>query len=156
MVAPACSCSTGTTRSLPLTSLEVVHAIVRRVAAAGGAVLTISHNLEEVLALTDRVSVLRDGRLVAAGPRTSAISEHEVAAMMLGRAGDFVIDKTMGARSGGSIRVHGLAGGLVNDFTCDLPRSTLIGITGLEESGFEQVPYLLTGAQRASGGHDRR
>ena len=54
-------------------------------AADGTAVIFVSHRLDEVLALTDRVSVLQDGRMSAHARLTRDLTESSLAALMLGR-----------------------------------------------------------------------
>ena len=58
------------TRALVGDDLARVHAMLRRLAATGSSAVMISHNLGELMSVTDRVSILRDGRLVGTGLAT--------------------------------------------------------------------------------------
>lgn len=66
------------TQSLPRENMEGFYATVRQLAAAGAAILLVSHQLDEVLALANRVTVLKDGRVVAAGIPASGTSRREL------------------------------------------------------------------------------
>jgi ABC-type sugar transport system ATPase subunit len=72
------------TSSLTIREVRELFAIVRRLAARSATVVYISHKLDEVLAITDRVTVLRDGRKVASHP-TSEWTEPELVRAMVGR-----------------------------------------------------------------------
>ena len=71
------------TAALPGPEVERLFGALRRVAAAGTAVLFISHYLDEVLSIADRVTVLRDGRRVATEP-TATLTHERLANLMLG------------------------------------------------------------------------
>src|SRR5581483_5334083 len=58
-------------RALPRDSVKLFHALVRDVARRGGAVLLVSHSIEEVVSLCDRLTVLRDGGVIASGLDTA-------------------------------------------------------------------------------------
>ncbi len=79
------------TRALPREELDKFHALLRRVVAEGTPVLMVSHNLDEVLALADRVMVLRDGKVVGGALPTNELTSQDMARVMLG--------KTVGALS---------------------------------------------------------
>lgn len=140
------------TRALPKEELRDTHLLVRAIAAEGGAVLMISHNLEEVMALSDRVTVLRDGRVVGGGLPTSELSEAEVARLMLGRSLDTAQQDLLPVVGSKSVSIVGLTGDQVTDVDLDMRSGEIVGITGLAGSGFEEIPYLLAGVQRAVGG----
>jgi len=161
-------------RALPSDSLAHFHALVRDVAARGGSVLLVSHQIEEVLELTDRVTVLRDGVAVGAGLPTASLTEHELIKLILG----YELDATLGAHRRGSPRARriaspepaipdgagspgpapaaavalGIRGRLVDEVSFVVGRGEIVGVTGLLGSGFEELPYLLGGARRAEAG----
>jgi ABC-type uncharacterized transport system ATPase subunit len=69
-------------------------AIIRELAAGGRAILFISHKLNEVLAISDRITVLRDGRVVGAvEPKRQPVTHHDLARMMVGREVLLAIDR---------------------------------------------------------------
>ena len=81
--------------------------------------MLVSHQLEEVLEHTDRVTVLRDGRVVGSGLRTGELSEHELIRLMLGRELQGRRQRRKEARSGvpPAAEACGLRGYLVKDAT---------------------------------------
>ncbi len=142
------------TRPLTGGDLLRVHAVLRRIATSGSSVMMISHNLPELLAVTDRITILRDGRVVGAGLPSQKLTEQDIARSMLGAA---VADAA--ARSTTrepplrtAVTVRGLRGPRIPAVDFSVAGGEVLGLTGLPGSGFEDIPYLLTGAQRATAG----
>jgi ribose transport system ATP-binding protein len=140
------------TRALPPESLADVHDGLRRIARAGGSILLVSHNLEEIMAVTDRVTVLRDGRVVERTRVTSEVDQQELARLMLGF--DLVASTRSKGRVGRSatVAVRGLSGATVRNVDLELAAGEIVGLTGLPGCGYEEVPYLLAGAGAATSG----
>jgi ribose transport system ATP-binding protein len=139
------------TAYLPRDGVERLFAAVREIAGMGFAVLFVTHRLEEVTAITDRVSVLRDGALVACEP-TASLDEAALIERILGFSLDDLYPEPHHARGDVVLRASGVSGSLVRDFSFELRRGEILGITGLLGMGWEQVPYLLFGAEPALGG----
>lgn len=142
------------TRALPSEAIEEFYGTVRQLQDDGTAVLMIGHRLEEILAHCDRVTVLRDGRTVADGISTRGVSEGELATLMIGHALTHLGFEGK-ERIGGEHQatVSGLTGdGLAAPFDLSLAKGEIVGLTGLPGSGFESIPYLISGA---SPGHGR-
>lgn len=141
------------TRALPRDELSRFHALVRRVVATGTSVVMISHNLEEVLSVSDRVTVLRDGVVVGEGLETASLDEASLARLMLGSSVDRVI-RSVAADPDAPVvaRVEALELPGHTPLSLDIRRGEVIGLTGLPGTGFEEVPYLVSGARRATGG----
>jgi ribose transport system ATP-binding protein len=124
---------------------------LRQVASSGTAVVLVSHRLDEVKALTERVSVLRDGQLVA----TAATADHTEASlieMILGRSLEDLYPGDDGAEGDTWMSVDGLSGRTTQELSLEVRRGEILGLTGLLGMGHEEVPYLLIGAQRARAG----
>lgn len=142
------------TRALPPDPRRHFHSLVRDIVSRGGSVLLVSHQLEEVLEHTDRVTVLRDGRVVAGAVPTSELSEHELIRLMLGRE----LNREPRPRRGAAVssppaaRVENLSGQHVSEVSLTIAAGEVVGVTGLLGSGFEELPYLLAGARRARRG----
>ncbi|MEA2388177.1 MAG: ribose transport system ATP-binding protein [Thermoleophilaceae bacterium] len=147
-------------RALPRDALDHFHDLVREVAANGSSVLLVSHQLEEVLAVTSRVTVLRDGVVVGAGLPTEEVDEHELIRLMLGRDLDRRPPQRAvapngngnGAAPGSIARATGVSGHLVDGVSLEIRAGEIVGVTGLVGSGFEELPYLLGGARCAQSG----
>ena len=135
-------------RALPPDALIEFHRTIRGLVERGTAVLLISHNLEEVMSVSDRVSVLRDGELVARDIDPNASSEQEIASLLLGH--ELVVSgKRASARAEaheGEAVIEGLVirGRAVEDFT--LRAGEVVGLTGLAGDRWEELPYALAGA----------
>lgn len=124
---------------------------VRRVAAKGFGVLFVSHRLDEIRALTDRVTVLRDGERVLAA-NTADLTEDALIENILGRRPGSLYPSGKVERRSTSLRVDRLTADHVKDVSFEVGAGETIGLTGLLGMGFEQVPYLLFGAQQADTG----
>jgi ribose transport system ATP-binding protein len=139
------------TAYLPAPAVERLFAAIRAVTRRGSAVLFVSHRLDEVRAISDRISVLRDGRLIGT-TNTASVTEDGLISMMLGRELGKLYPSR--ARPEGEIllSVRGLAGGNVQQVDLDVHRSEIVGLTGLVGMGQDEVPYLVFGASpRRSG-----
>lgn len=148
------------TQSLPREVLPDFYRTLRRLAEAGTSILIVSHRLEEVLELTDRVTVLRDGTVAAAGLEVSGLTHHGLAKVILGRQMTALTGQDKAAftagRFGSSITLRSVTGGMVRGVDLDLHPGEVVGLTGSTESGHEELPYLIagSGSGRASGRMD--
>lgn len=144
------------TRSLSGDELKRIHDLLRRVVSEGSSVLMISHNLVELANLADRVSVLRDGRLVASGLRSSETGPEEIARYMLGGTLDAQRTATnaraLSDDSAVAGQVVGLRSNRVHAVSFTMHSGEILGLTGLPGSGYEHIPYMMTGAMRPSQG----
>jgi ribose transport system ATP-binding protein len=138
---------------LPKEGVERLFQLVRDAAAAGASILFVSHDLDEVREITDRVTVLRDGSLVGTVD-TAGTTETQFVEMIIGRSlaalGD-VEHVDLSAKQVG-VSVEGLTGHTVRDVSFAMHEGEVVGLTGLIGSGFEEVPYLLYGARQAAAG----
>jgi ribose transport system ATP-binding protein len=142
-------------RALPRDALEHFHTLIREVAARGTSVLLVSHQLEEILDMTDRVTVLRDGVVVGDGLATSELDEHGLIRLMLGReleSHPLERPEASSADRAPAARASGLRGRLVDGIDLEVGGGEIVGVTGLVGSGFEELPYLVGGARRAEAG----
>ena len=131
--------------------VQVLFGAIRRIASAGAGVVFISHRLDEVLELADRVVVLRDGRVVAE-EATSRLDHDTVVTLIAGRE---VADTTTASRNETGapvLTVTGISGGELSDFSLTLRAGEIVGIGGILGSGREQLGPMLFGAQHRSGG----
>jgi ribose transport system ATP-binding protein len=138
------------TAYLPFDGVGRLFDAVREVAAQGAGVIFVSHRLEEISTITDRVSVLRDGRLVGTAETATTTEERLIELILGGRLeqgarGEPAVgaERVMSARS--------LSGYVVRDLDLDLHRGEVLGLTGLIGMGHEEVPYLLFGAHTGTG-----
>lgn len=138
----------------PLAGTEVEHLFdaVRRIAGEGHGVVYISHRLEEIFALADRVTVLRDGARIATLD-VAETTQEELAELMLGRrlvSTEFDDAKSVGGEV--LLEARGLTGNQVVDASFTLHPNEIVGVAGLQGCGKSELGRLLFGDQVASGG----
>ncbi|UGS33869.1 Ribose import ATP-binding protein RbsA [Capillimicrobium parvum] len=129
--------------------------LVRRLSADGVGVLFVSHDLEEIRELCDRVVVLRDGQ-VCGNACLEDVDDEAIVRLIVGReVAQFAKEPRNGSgvARGLSVEVRGLSGPGVVDIDLTIGEGEILGVTGLSGSGFEAVPYLLYGALPADAGH---
>lgn len=137
---------------LPSAGVDQLFSLVRDVVREGASVIFVSHDVDEIMEITDRATVLRDGKvagtLVTADSSTDAFVE-----MIIGRKVELFHARPHDAAAAPvTVRVEGLTGGIVKDLSLDLHRGEILGLTGLLGSGFDDLPYLLFGARAAAAG----
>jgi ribose transport system ATP-binding protein len=136
---------------LPANDRDQLFAIVREIAATRASVLFVSHDLDEILQVTDRVTVLRDGN-VHGTVDTAGASDEALVEMIIGRrlaALSIERDQTEAAKA---ISITGLTGRYARDVSLTVREGEVVGLTGLLGSGFEEIPYYVFGARSATAG----
>lgn len=140
------------TAALPMPQVQHLFAAVRQLASRGTAVLYVSHHLDEVFELADRITVLRGGR-VAATMSCSEVDRQGLIEIMLGRPLD---ESYAGAASRPGtpvvLDVSHLSGGRLIDLSFQAHSGEVVGITGIDGSGREDVASLLYGVGRSRHG----
>lgn len=139
------------TAALPGPEVERLLSTLASYAAAGQAILYVSHHLDEILRTSQRVSALRDGKLV--GTReTRELDEKQVIGMMLGRSMESVPPTRVKRAGAQLLSVRQLAGGLVRDVSLELRRGEIVGLAGIVGSGAADLLALLFGVKHPAGG----
>jgi ribose transport system ATP-binding protein len=139
------------TAALTPAEAEALFAQVERLRREGTGVLFISHRLAEVERVADRVSVLRDGRLVATR-RVRDIGRDEMVRLMVGRA--IAAPAARAEREPGEValRVVGFTGPGFRDVSFEVRRGEVVGLAGLVGSGRTELLRAIYGADRRSAG----
>ncbi len=143
------------TAALTDPEVERLFAQVAALKAAGTGILYISHRMEEIRRLADRVSVLRDGRLVATRP-VAAITLEEIVRLMVGR--ELAQGAERVARHPGALalQVTGLrCDPAVREVSFDARRGEILGFAGLMGSGRTETMRAVFGADRPQAGEVR-
>ncbi len=137
---------------LPASDVEHLFSLIRAIVAEGASVVFVSHDIDEVRTITDRATVLRDGR-VAGTVVTREASKDDIVRLIVGRVVDLESmrppRRTLGPAS---IAVRDLSGGIVDGFSLALAPGEVVGLTGLIGSGYDSVIGMLYGADPARGG----
>ncbi len=138
---------------LPESGVEQLFGLVRSITASGSSVIFISHDIDEVMEITDRATVLRDGKVAGALRRETA-THAQVVEMIVGRRVEQSRAPGNGADSERPVfaTVRDLSGKMLDRVSLSVRRGEILGLTGLIGSGYEELPYLLFGARPGAGG----
>jgi ABC-type sugar transport system ATPase subunit len=140
------------TSSLTVTEIEELFAIARSLAAKGTSIVYISHKLDEIFALTDRVTVLRDGRKVATAP-TSEWTEASLVRAMVGRDLSALFPHTPATLGAVRLAVSGLARrGSFGPVSLTLRAGEIVGLYGIIGAGRTELAEALFGLAPADSG----
>ncbi len=131
--------------------VQVLFEAIRRVASSGAGVVFISHRLDEVLELADRVVVLRDGQVVAE-QATSALDHDKIVTLIAGREIAETAVTKRDVTGEPVLTVNGMSGAEITDFSLSLRAGEIVGVSGILGSGREQLAPMLFGARPRSGG----
>ncbi|MEO8687783.1 MAG: sugar ABC transporter ATP-binding protein [Solirubrobacteraceae bacterium] len=141
------------TAALNDAEVEVLHDLIRRFVRPDTGVVYISHRIDELRRIADRITVMRDGRYV--GTReTPETTMKEVISMMVGRdiSGEA---KPVGARADREVllEVSGLSTkALLKDVTFELRKGEILGFAGLMGAGRTEVARAVVGADKINAG----
>jgi ribose transport system ATP-binding protein len=138
---------------LPRSDIDQLFDLIRQIAASGSSVLFVSHDLSQIREITDRVTVLRDGR-VHGTVVTAHASDDEIVEMIVGRKlAKLELQRPVLTDAAVSMRLIDIEADNLHALSMEVRRREVLGLTGLAGSGFEDVPYVMFGAQSvASGG----
>lgn len=139
------------TAYLPRDSVEQLFRTIRTVAEAGTAVVFVSHRLDEVMDITERTTVLRDGRVVGTVDTATSNEEDLIQLILGGELEDFYPEPSVpGSKI--ALRIEGLSGPVAKSVDLVVHEGEIVGLTGLAGAGYDEVPYLLFGAKPSTAG----
>lgn len=139
------------TASLPEGEVQVLFDAVRRVTESGSSVLFVSHRLEEVLAICNRLTVLRDGKVVA-NRDMAGLDRRALIELILGRELGDMYPVLQHSPAETILEVRNLSGVVVRDASFRVHKGEVLGLTGLIGAGHDEVPYLVYGASKVASG----
>jgi ribose transport system ATP-binding protein len=145
------------TSSLTSADIQQLFALVRRLRAQGHAIIYISHVMEEVQAISDRYTVLRDGQTVGSG-RTAEATAAQIVAQMVGRDLQELYPRRHHPRGAAILEVQALAGrdgSRLQEASFTLHRGEVLGIAGLVGAGRTELLRALFGLDPVRSGHVR-
>lgn len=138
---------------LPASGVDQLFGFVRSITASGSSVIFISHDIDEVMEITDHITVLRDGEMAGELPRAEATHER-IVEMIVGRSIARAGTQPKGETINRPVyaRFSQLAGKMLQPSDLHVGKGEILGLTGLIGSGYEEVPYLAFGARPARSG----
>ena len=140
------------TSSLTVTEVEELFRIIRQLREAGTAIIFISHRLEELFAVADRVTVLRDGHYVGTRDMDEVKTE-DLIQMMVGRQVDDLFPKQEAPVGEALLEVSNLtAPGKFENVSFSLHAGEILGLAGLVGAGRTDVARALFGIQPIQSG----
>lgn len=134
------------TASLDRREVDALFREVRRVAAQGAGVLFVSHILDEVLGLADRITVLRDGRVVAGGIETAGLDEASLVELIVGRRVTELFPEQHPHPGRPVLEADMVFGAILRGVTLKVHAGEILGVAGLVGSGREEIAGALFGA----------
>ena len=150
--------------SLPASDVERLFGVLRELRTQGVGMIYVSHRLDEVMALSDRAAVMRDGKLVAV-LSTAQTSEDELVASIVGQPLDAHV-KPAGAGAGAGagaaglaqdqaaplLELRGAAAANAGPLNLQLHRGEVLGLVGLRGAGHDAIGRALFGCEPLSAG----
>lgn len=138
--------------SLTSREVEMLFRIVKRLKDAGVTIVYISHRLDEIFEISDRVSVLRDGQLINT-VQTKDTNRHELISLMVGRElSETYTDPAVKPEDEVILEVKHLSGSGVKDVSFKLHKGEILGFGGLIGAGRTETVQIISGVNRMAGG----
>jgi ABC-type sugar transport system ATPase subunit len=134
------------TAVLPHDEVERLFAVVREVRKAGTAILYVSHRMDEIFQLADRVTILRGGKLVSTVP-IEEIDPRSLAGLMVGEDVDPDYRAPVADRPDAPVvlETRNVTGRWLRGVDLQVHRGEILGIAGLAGAGVLELPYVLSG-----------
>jgi len=140
------------TSVLASNEVDQLFALLKKLRDKGVAIVYISHRLEEVFQLSDRITVMKDGRYVATCDTTS-ISKDELVNMMIGRTLESYFPERVPRIGQPIFKVENISrGNVVKNITFEVREGEVLGISGLIGSGRTELVRAIYGADRMDNG----
>ena len=139
------------TSSLTDNDVDRLFTLIRRLRTEGWAIVYVSHRINEILELADRVVVLRDGKLVADQP-VAELAEHDIVRLMVGRDLSDVFKRHRVATDQVVLKVEDLHSQWHDGVSFEVHAGEVVGFAGLVGAGRTELARVLFGADRAESG----
>jgi len=142
-----------------LTPQEVaaLAATLRRLASEGHGILIVTHKLPEVMAMSDRVTVMRRGKVVGTW-RTEETTEHDLVEHMVGRSLESAVPRTDKALGMPMLFLHGVRapgdGGRIglDGIDLEVAAGEILGVAGVDGNGQRELAEVITGLRQVASG----
>ena len=139
------------TSSLTDEEVDRLFTLVRKLRDQGVALIYVSHRLNEIKRLCDRVAILRDGKLVTVRP-VDEITENEIVSLMVGRELSDVFQRHVVTEQHTVLEVKGLCSNWHRDVDFYVNAGEIVGFSGLVGAGRTELAKVIFGEERKTGG----
>jgi ribose transport system ATP-binding protein len=142
------------TSSLTFREIDFLFSVMRKLKAEGYTLIFISHRLNEVTALVDRITVLRDGEMVASGEKKD-MSAHQIVSLIAGKEMDDIgglFPKTEAEIGEVALEVENLSGKGFRNISFQLHWGEILGVAGLVGAGRSELIRTIYGLQAKEEG----
>jgi rhamnose transport system ATP-binding protein len=132
--------------------IDTLFGVVRRMRDTGVGVIYISHRLDELAQIADRVTVMRDGKVITSAPMTE-LSTRAIAELMVGGELEKVVSEDRPLSNEPGLEIRDLAAGkALRSASLSIRRGEIVGVYGLIGSGTAELARALNGVQPAKSG----
>ncbi len=139
------------TAPLSMAEVEILFRIVRQLREKGVAIIFISHRLDEVFQLSDRISILRDGEYITT-VRTGDTNRAELIRYMVGREMTATFPPRHAEIGAVALELKNLTGNGVRDISFRAHKGEVLGISGLVGAGRTEIMKVVYGAEKRQWG----
>ncbi len=139
------------TASLPKHEVERLFAVLRQLRDRGTSMIYVSHRLDEVYAISDRLVVLRDGRLIAERP-TAEVGSDELVRMIIGRSPESLFMRPDTERRRTAISLQQVRTNDIGPLDLEIAEGEIVAVVGLRGAGQEEVGRILFGLSPLESG----
>ncbi len=139
------------TSALATTEVDLLFNVIRKLKQKGVTVIYISHRLDEVFEITDRITVLRDGKFVTT-INTADTNRQELVKLMVGRELEQSHPTRSHALGDIALECRNLTGNSVENISFKLRKGEILGMAGLVGCGRTETAQLICGAARIESG----
>jgi ribose transport system ATP-binding protein len=137
----------------PLTNKEIqkLFEVIKRLKEKEVGIIYISHRLEEIFEIGDRVTVLRDGKFIHSAEMKN-VDKNQLIKLMVGRELADEYPKNKAEKGNESLRVENLSSDKINDVSFFLKKGEVLGIAGLVGAGRSELVRAVFGADKITSG----
>lgn len=140
------------TASLPMADVQRMFELLRKLKAKGVAMIYVSHRLDEIMDISDRAAVMRDGKLV--GVRTTADTrDTDLVELIVGRKFEGEMLKANADRTQTVLQLNGVYSANAGPVSLRASQGEVLGLIGLRGAGHEAISRALFGLSEVSAGH---
>ena len=138
------------TSALSQTEIESLFAVIRRLQGRGVGIMYVSHKLNEIYAIADRVTVFRDGEHIATEAVVNTV-QSDLVTWMVGREVKDLYPRTPANRGEVLLEVDGISGGNIEDLSLNVHAGEIVAVFGLMGSGVHLLGRLIFGDMPRTG-----